>query len=102
VHVEDLAEAHLRALEYLGAGHESAALNLGTGCGHSVREVITAAEVISGRVVPWQNAARRAGDPPVLIADPSLAEKRLGWRAKQSDLHTIIRTALAWHRNRAT
>jgi UDP-glucose-4-epimerase GalE len=100
IHVEDLAEAHLRALEHLSAGRESAALNLGTGRGHSVREVITAAEAVSGRAVPWRNAARRAGDPPVLVADPSLAAKRLGWRARHSDLHTIIGTALAWHESR--
>jgi UDP-glucose 4-epimerase len=62
--------------------------------------VITAAEAVSGRAVPWRNAARRAGDPPVLVADPSLAAKRLGWRARHSDLHTIIGTALAWHESR--
>ena len=100
IHVEDLADAHLRALEYLCAGCESAALNLGVGRGHSVREVITAAEAVSGRAVPWRNAARRAGDPPILVADPSLAAERLGWRAQRSDLHTIIRSALAWHESR--
>jgi UDP-arabinose 4-epimerase len=100
IHVEDLAEAHLRALEHLCSGRESAALNLGTGRGHSVREVITAAETVSGRAVPWRNAARRAGDPPILVADPSLAAKRLGWRAQRSDLDTIIGTALAWHESR--
>jgi UDP-arabinose 4-epimerase len=100
IHVEDLADAHLRALEQLYAGCESAALNLGVGRGHSVREVITAAEAVSGRAVPWRNGARRAGDPPVLVADPSLAAERLGWRAQRSDLHTIIRTALAWHQSR--
>jgi UDP-glucose-4-epimerase GalE len=101
IHVEDLAEAHVRAFEYLCAGRESAALNLGTGAGHSVREVIAAAEAVSGRAVPWRDAARRAGDPPVLIADPSLAAEQLGWRAQCSDLHTIIRTAFAWHKHRA-
>src|ERR1700730_10194130 len=101
IHVEDLADAHLRALEQLYAGCESAALNLGVGRGHSVREVITAAEAVSGRAVPWRNGARRAGDPPVLVADPSLAAERLAWRAQRSDLPTIIRTALAWHQSRA-
>jgi UDP-arabinose 4-epimerase len=100
IHVEDLAEAHLRALEYLSAGRESAALNLGTGKGHSVREVIAAAEAVSGRTVPRRNAARRAGDPPILVADPSLAAEQLGWRARHSDLQTIIRTAFAWHESR--
>ena len=102
IHVEDLADAHLRALEHLWAGCESAALNLGTGKGHSVREVITAAEVVSGRAVPRRNAARRAGDPPILIADPSLAAEQLGWRARHSDLQNIIRTAFAWHESRTS
>jgi UDP-glucose-4-epimerase GalE len=101
IHVEDLAQAHLRALEHLSAGRQSAAFNLGTGRGHSVREVIAAAEAVSGRTVPRNDAARRLGDPAVLVADPSLATEQLGWRAQCSDLHTIIRTALAWHENRA-
>ncbi len=97
IHVQDLAEAHLRALEHLGAGGESAALNLGTGRGHSVREVVRVAEVVSGRRIPWRDTARRPGDPPALVADPSLAAELLGWRARLSDLDTIIRTALGWH-----
>lgn len=97
IHVQDLAEAHLRALEYLLAGRESAALNLGTGSGHSVREVIRVAEAVCGRHVQCHDTARRAGDPPVLIADPALAAELLGWRAQISDLETIIRTALSWH-----
>ena len=100
-HVADLAEAHLRALEHLCAGHESIALNLGTGRGHSVREVIAAAESVCGRSIPQREAARRPGDPPVLVADPTRAAERLGWRAQYSDLQTIIRTALAWHESRA-
>src|SRR6516162_2789675 len=97
IHVEDLAEAHLRALEYLSAGGESAALNLGTGTGRSVREVIAAVEAVSGRTVAWRAAERRPGDPPVLVADPSRAAERLGWQAHRSDLQTIIRTAYSWH-----
>jgi UDP-arabinose 4-epimerase len=97
IHVEDLAEAHLRALDHLCAGSEGAALNLGTGCGHSVREVIAAAEAISGRPIARQEAARRPGDAPVLVANPGLAAEQLGWRARYSDLQTIIRTAFAWH-----
>jgi len=100
-HVADLAEAHLRALEHLCAGHEGIALNLGTARGHSVREVIAAAESVCGRSIPWHAAARRPGDPPVLVADPTRAAERLGWRAQYSDLQTIIRTALAWHESRA-
>jgi UDP-glucose-4-epimerase GalE len=97
IHVQDLAEAHLRALEHLAAGRESAALNLGTGCGHSVREVLRIAEAVSGRPIAWRATARRPGDPPALVADPSRAAELLGWRARASDLETILRTALAWH-----
>jgi UDP-arabinose 4-epimerase len=100
IHVQDLGEAHLRALEYLEAGERSAALNLGTGHGHSVREVVRAAEAVSGRLVPCRDTARRPGDPPALVADPSLAAKLLGWRPHLSDLETIVRTALAWHLSR--
>jgi len=98
IHVEDLAEAHLRALEHLYAGRESAALNLGTGQGHSVREVIAMAESVCGRAIPQRETARRAGDPPVLVADPSRAAERLGWQALRSDLRTIIATAFSWHK----
>jgi UDP-glucose-4-epimerase GalE len=100
IHVQDLGEAHLRALEFLEAGERGAALNLGTGHGHSVREVIRVAEVVSGRHVPCRDTARRPGDPPALVADPSLAAKLLGWHAHLSDLETIVRTALAWHLSR--
>ena len=98
IHVDDLADAHLRALERLRAGGDSIALNLGTGRGHSVREVIAAAEAISGRKIAVREAPRRPGDPPALVADPSLAAETLGWQAQHSDLDTILRTALAWHR----
>ena len=97
VHVDDLATAHLRALEHLRAEGASIAVNLGTGDGHSVREVIAAVERISGCRVPMREAARRPGDPPALVADPARAAELLGWRPKCSDLETIIRTALAWH-----
>ena len=97
VHVRDLAIAHLRALERLRGGGGSAAVNLGTGQGHSVREVIAAAELASGRKVPARAAPRRPGDPPALVADPSLAGEILGWHPQHSDLDTIIRTSLAWH-----
>jgi UDP-arabinose 4-epimerase len=99
VHVEDLAEAHLCALEYLRAGGATAAFNLGTGSGHSVREVIAAAEALTGRVISWRATTRRPGDPPVLVANPSLAAELLGWRARLSDLTTIIQTSLAWHKS---
>jgi UDP-arabinose 4-epimerase len=97
IHVEDLAEAHLCALDHLCAGGEGTALNLGAGYGHSVREVIAVAEAISGHSIARQEAARRPGDAPVLVADPGRAAEQLGWRARCSDLQTIIRTAFAWH-----
>jgi len=97
IHVQDLADAHLSALEHLGAEGRSVALNLGTGRGHSVREVIRAAEAITGKSIPYRETARRPGDPPALIAEPGLASEVLGWRACLSDLGTIVRTALAWH-----
>ena len=96
IHVDDLAAAHVRAVEYLAAGGESAAVNLATGNGYSVREIIAAVTKAVGREVPRREAPRRAGDPPALVADPSLAAQLLGWRAACSDLDTIIKTALAW------
>jgi UDP-arabinose 4-epimerase len=100
IHVSDLADAHVRALGDLAAGGASAALNLGTGSGWSVRQVVAAVERVAGRTVPRREAARRAGDPPELIADPSLARGRLGWQPRHSDLDTIVRTALAWETRR--
>jgi UDP-glucose-4-epimerase GalE len=97
IHVTDLANAHVRALEYLGEGGPSTALNLGTGEAHSVREVIDEVERVTGAPVVRRDCPRRAGDPAVLVADPSLAARTLGWRATGSDLSTIIRTAWAWH-----
>jgi UDP-glucose-4-epimerase GalE len=98
IHVSDLAEAHVRGLDYLEGGN-SAALNLGTGRGHSVKEVISAIERISGRQVPKRIVARRAGDPPELVADPSRAEKLLNWRA-QRPLDEIVSTAWKWEQSR--
>ena len=100
IHVADLAEAHLRALEHLTAGGESGGFNLGTGAGHSVREVITATEKLSGKPIPSVCSPRRAGDPPVLVADAARAQRVLKWRARYSDLETIIRSALNWHESR--
>ena len=101
IHVQDLADAHVKALAYLLDGGGSLALNLGTGIGHSVREVVALTEKLSGRPVAQRAAPRRAGDPPALVADPSAAAAALGWRAQMSDLETIVRTALAWHRKQA-
>ena len=94
IHVTDLAEAHVLGLEYLAKG-ESVATNLGTGEGYSVKEVVAAVERITGRKVPTHITARRPGDPPELVADPSLAEKLLKWKATRS-LDEIISTAWKW------
>jgi UDP-glucose-4-epimerase GalE len=97
IHVTDLADAHVRALEYLARGGESTALNLGTGHGCSVRELIQATGKVSGHPVPFREGPRRQGDPPVLVANPSRAGQILGWTPRFSDLETVIRTAWAWH-----
>lgn len=94
IHVTDLAEAHVLGLEYLTKG-DSVAMNLGTGKGYSVKEVVGAAERITGHTVPTHIGPRRPGDPPELVADPSLAEKVLKWKAKYS-LDEIIATAWKW------
>ncbi|HUN48920.1 MAG TPA: UDP-glucose 4-epimerase GalE, partial [Stellaceae bacterium] len=96
IHVQDLAEAHVKALDRLLAGGLSLTLNLGTGVGHTVREVIAAAERITGHRIPRREGPRRPGDPPVLVADASRAREVLGWTPGFSDLDTIIRTAWAW------
>jgi UDP-glucose-4-epimerase GalE len=95
IHVNDLAEAHVLALKVLEAGNSSAALNLGTGVGCSVNEVIAVVEEVTGSRVPRHVAPRRAGDPPVLVADPSRAQSVLQWRAKRS-LREIVQTAWQW------
>ncbi len=99
IHVNDLAEAHRLALEHLRAGGASGHFNLGNGQGYSVREVIAAAERVTGRTVPAVTAPRRAGDPPRLVADWRKARERLGWTPRFGDLDTIIETAWRWHRD---
>ena len=99
VHVNDLAEAHVKALQRLLQGGSSMALNLGSGKGSSVREIMQAVEKATGRRVPFRTVARREGDPPTLVADPSRAERELGWRAVR-DLNTTVETAWQWHQKR--
>lgn len=99
IHVTDLADAHVRALQYLMQGGDSIAMNLGTGNGFSVREVIQAVEKVADRPVPHRIAPRRGGDPAALVASPLLAEQRLGWRPQHSSLENIVRTAWTWHSN---
>jgi UDP-glucose 4-epimerase len=96
VHVADLADAHLRALEHLRRGGESLRLNLGTGQGHSVLEVIQTVREVTGREVPYEMAGRREGDPPRLVADASRAREVLGWTPKQPELRQIVSTAWDW------
>ncbi|MGA1183274.1 MAG: UDP-glucose 4-epimerase GalE [Ilumatobacteraceae bacterium] len=96
VHVEDLAAAHVAALDHLRRGGENVTLNLGTGHGSSVREVLRATERVHGAAVPHEIVARRAGDPAEVYADSSLAEQVLGWRAVRG-LDQIIESAYRWH-----
>lgn len=93
IHVVDLADTHLRALEYLLEGGQSTAFSLGTGHGSSVREVIAAVERVGGCNVPAEEAPRRAGDPPALVADPTRARKLLGWEAQYKQINQIVETA---------
>jgi UDP-arabinose 4-epimerase len=102
VHVCDLASAHVKALDRLLAGGGSASVNLGTGRGHSIRDVISAVEAVSGRTVSVIEGPRRIGDPPALIADPQLGQELLGWRPLTSDLEAIVGTAWRWHQARLT
>ncbi len=97
IHVVDLADAHLRALAALQTGAGNLRLNLGTGQGHSVRQVVSAVEAATGRKVPTREVGRRAGDPPALVADARLASRLLGWRPRYPELSTIVGHAVAWH-----
>jgi UDP-glucose 4-epimerase len=96
VHVDDLADAHLRALERLAPG-KGLCVNLGTGKGQSVREVIEACRKVTGHAIPEAIGARRPGDPPELVADASLAKKVLGWQPKYTKIDDIVATAWRWH-----
>ena len=101
VHVDDLAEAHLRALAHLDANPGAHAFNLGNGQGFSVREVIAAAEAVSGRRIPFSVEPRRPGDPAVLVAASDKARAALGWVPTYDRLAPILETALRWHRDQA-
>lgn len=96
VHVSDLADAHLRALSYLGEGGASDVFNLGTGHGSSVLELANAVSKVAGKEVPRVIADRRPGDPPSLVASADKAARILGWHPERSDLETILQTAWAW------
>jgi UDP-arabinose 4-epimerase len=98
VHVMDLADAHLRAIERLGAGTSSQAINLGTGRGHSVKEVVDTVSRVGGNRVPVIESPRRPGDPPELVAAPARARDVLGWACRYPGIDTIVEHAWAWHR----
>lgn len=97
IHVEDLADAHLLALDYLRDGNESDIFNLGSGEGFSVLEMIDSARDVTGHDIPIEIAPRRAGDPAVLIASSEKARKVLGWKPKKDDIRVIIEDAWRWH-----
>jgi UDP-arabinose 4-epimerase len=96
LHVADLADAHLASLRYLSSGGASTAFNLGTGSGHSVREVIAMVESLTGRNVPVREVERRPGDPACLISQAAKAAKLLGWRPHHSTLEEMVQTACNW------
>ena len=97
IHVDDLAEAHLLALEKLQPGM-AMKYNLGTGKGYSVREVIGSVEQVTGKKVPVKEGSRRAGDPAELVASSAKITRELGWRPKYTELEPILETAWCWHR----
>ena len=97
IHVDDLADAHLRALDHLTAG-QGLQLNLGTGRGHSVREIIEACRRVTGHPIPEQAGPRRPGDPPELVADATRARQRLQWEPRYTQIEAIVATAWQWHR----
>jgi UDP-glucose-4-epimerase GalE len=100
IHVTDLAEAHVLAIRALMAGGDSAIMNVGTGKGVTVKEMLAAANRVLNAPVPYSVGPRRPGDPPSLVADSTLLQQRLGWRPKLSDIDTILRDAALWQRTR--
>ncbi|HET7306593.1 MAG TPA: UDP-glucose 4-epimerase GalE [Gammaproteobacteria bacterium] len=101
IHVEDLATAHLCALRYLRDGGDSTTLNCGYGHGYSVREVLSTVEAVAGVKLDIREEARRAGDPPLLVARADRVREVLGWRPEHDDLERIVATSLAWERKLA-
>lgn len=97
VHVHDLAMAHVQALDYLEKNAGAHCFNLGSGSGYTIMEVIETASKVTGRSILFTRAPRRAGDPPVLVADSQYARNTLGWHPRFDDMATIIETAWRWH-----
>ena len=98
IHVEDLAAAHIKALDYLRSGGQSQTLNCGYGHGYSVRELLSAVSVANGQPLTVREEPRRAGDPPALIAVSDQARSVLDWTPRYDDLDVIVGSALAWER----
>ena len=99
IHVTDLAEAHMLALDYLIDGGESNVFNLGSGTGFSVNEMVEVAREVTGDPIPVEIAPRRAGDPAQLIASAAKAKDTLGWKPRFDDVHSIVASAWKWHEN---
>ena len=99
IHVTDLAQAHILALDYLLDGGENNVFNLGNGVGFTVKEVIDVARKVTGHPIPAQMAPRRAGDPAQLVASSEKAKSVLGWKPQYDDLETIVSSAWAWHKS---
>ncbi|MGO4373959.1 NAD-dependent epimerase/dehydratase family protein, partial [Paenibacillus sp. MCAF20] len=97
IHVSDLADAHVLAVDRLRSGADSAVYNLGNGQGFSVKQVIDIARAVTGKEIPAVMEARRAGDPAVLVASSDRARKELGWNPKRNKLEDIIQSAWNWH-----
>jgi len=98
IHVTDLADAHVKAVEYLERGGESTILNCGYGRGYSVREVLRAVERVTGEPLPIRQGPRRPGDPPALVAGAERIRAVLGWTPRNDDLDRIVQSAIAWER----
>ncbi len=96
IHVDDLARAHLDALDYLQHGGSSTIVNVGYGHGYSVREVLASVERVTGRRISVREEPRRLGDPPALVARADRIRAELGWKPRLDDLDTIVRTAFQW------
>ena len=97
IHVVDLADAHVLALDWLAGGGESQIFNLGNGEGFSVKQVVDAARHVTGRDIPAEIGPRRPGDPPVLVASSDEIKRKLNWKPNYPDLEEIIHTAWEWH-----
>jgi len=98
IHVTDLADAHVKALDFLESGGKSQAFNLGNGNGFSVREIIDVARQVSGKDIPVTESGRRPGDSPALVASSAAAQEVLEWKPQFADVKDIVRTAWDWHR----